>query len=67
MEPVPLQGCSVGPQWERMSLTLQRFDIRVGGYSGNGGTLSKEKGKGDEGSDLTGEGLGTGGIYVDAN
>jgi hypothetical protein len=50
-----------------MSLTLQRFDIRVGGYSGNGGTLSKEKGKGDEGSDLTGEGLGTGGIYLDAN
>jgi hypothetical protein len=32
-----------------------------------GGTLSKEKGKGDEGSDLMGEGLGGGGIYWDVN
>ena len=30
-----------------------------------GGTLSKEKGKGDKGSDFMGEGLGGGGIYWD--
>lgn len=44
MESIPKQGYLVWPQWERMKLILQRFDLSGSWNTQGGPTISEEKG-----------------------